>query len=54
VVELADCGRPFAAALAQPDLARRAMLPGWDEPVQVAPGSWELPAGAHGDSTGPT
>jgi len=54
VVELADRGRPFAAALAQPDLARRAMLPGWDEPVQVAPGSWELPAGAHGDSAGPT
>jgi 3'-phosphoadenosine 5'-phosphosulfate sulfotransferase (PAPS reductase)/FAD synthetase len=33
ITELADHGRPFAAALALPGLARRAMQPGWDEPV---------------------
>ena len=54
VVELADRGRPFAAALAQPDLARRAMQPGWDEPVLVPPRLWTLPAGATDDATGPT
>ena len=50
---MADRGRPFAAALAQPELARRAMLPGWDEPVLVSPSAWEMPAGAHGDTAGP-
>ena len=54
VVELADRGRPFAAALAQPDLARQAMQPGWDRPVLVPLRQWTLPAGATGDATGPT
>ena len=54
VVELADRGRPFAAALAQPDLARQAMQPGWDRPVLVPLRLWTLPAGATGDATGPT
>ena len=52
--ELADRSRPFAAALAQPDLARQAMQPCWDEPVLVRPETWTLPAGATGDATGPT
>jgi len=54
VSEQADRGRPFAAALCQPALAQRALQPGWDEPVLVSPCRWELPAGAHGNSTGPT
>ena len=54
VAAMADRGRPFAAALAQPDLARRAMQPGWDEQVLVRPSGWTLPAGAKGDATGPT
>lgn len=54
VSELADRGRPFAAALAQPELASRAMRPGWDEPVLVAPSRWEMPAGAYTDARGPT
>jgi len=54
IVEQADRGRPFAAARRPPPQAQRAPLPGWDEPVRVAPGGWELPAGAHGDSAGPT
>lgn len=37
-----------------PDLAWRAMQPGWDEPVLVRPDLWTLPAGATGDATGPT
>lgn len=35
VTEMAERGRPFAAALAQPELARCAMQLGWDEPVRV-------------------
>ena len=54
VAAMADRGRPFAAALAQPELARRAMQPGWNEPVLVRPDGWTLPAGATGDATGPT
>ena len=54
VATMADRGRPFAAALAQPELARRAMRPGWDEPVLAPPDLWTLPAGATGDATGPT
>ncbi len=38
----------------QVDPAQRALQPGWDEPVLVSPYRWELPAGAHGDSPGPT
>lgn len=54
VTAMADCGRPFAAALAQPDLARRAMQAGWDGPALVRPDLWTLPAGATDDATGPT
>ena len=54
VATMADRGRPFAAALAQPELARRAMRPGWDKPVLAPPDLWTLPAGATGDATGPT
>ena len=53
VTGLANRGRPFAAALAQPELAWRAMQPGWDEAARVAPAQWALPAGAYGDSRGP-
>ena len=45
---------PSAAAVAQPDLARRAMQPGWSEPVLFHPDGWTLPADATGDVTGPT
>ena len=42
-----------AVAVAQPDLARRAMQPGWSEPVLFHPDGWTLPAGATGDVAGP-
>ena len=54
IVDLADRGTPYRAAVEQPELARRAMLAGWDEPVTVAPSAWALPAGAFGEATGPT
>ena len=53
VGSMAERGRPFAAALAQPELAWRAMQPTWDEPVLVRESEWTLPAGAHGDKAGP-
>ena len=52
--QLADRGRPYDALLAQPGLARRAVVAGWDEPVLVNPGDWVLPAGAFGHGGGPT
>ena len=51
---LADRGRPYQALVDQPDLVRRALLPAWDEPVIVNPASWVMPAGAFGNSSGPT
>lgn len=54
IVDLADRGTPYRAAVEQPELARKAVLRGWDEPVTVAPSAWTLPAGAYGESTGPT
>ncbi len=52
--QLADRGRPYAALIEQPDLARRALAHTWDESVVVPPGAWQLPAGALGDGTGPS
>jgi 3'-phosphoadenosine 5'-phosphosulfate sulfotransferase (PAPS reductase)/FAD synthetase len=52
--QLADRGRPYAVLIEQPDLARRALAFTWDESVVVPPGAWQLPAGAHGDGTGPS
>ena len=49
---LADRGIPFPAALAQPILAQRALSLGWSETVLTQ--DWRLPAGAHGDTTGPS
>jgi 3'-phosphoadenosine 5'-phosphosulfate sulfotransferase (PAPS reductase)/FAD synthetase len=50
---LADRGRPYAALIEQPDLARRALAHAWDESVVVPPDAWHLPAGAFGEGTGP-
>jgi len=51
---LADRGRPYPAAVTQPDLARRALCSSWAEPVRIASGNWQLPAGAFGHSRGPS
>jgi len=53
ITELADRGKPYVAAVGQPDLACAALRPGWAEPVHVAPAAWVLPAGAFGKSAGP-
>lgn len=50
----ADRGRPYAAAIEQPGLARAAMQSAWTEPVRVSPHAWHLPAGAFGASLGPS
>ena len=52
--ERADRGRPYAAAIAQPSLARAAMGSSWTEPVRISPQDWLLPAGAYGTSIGPS
>lgn len=54
VVALADRGRPYAALVAQPDLATRAMGAEWREAVRIDPAAWALPAGAFGDGAGPS
>ena len=51
---LADRGCPYQALVEQPELARRALEHTWDEPVQVRPSAWVMPAGAFGDGAGPT
>jgi 3'-phosphoadenosine 5'-phosphosulfate sulfotransferase (PAPS reductase)/FAD synthetase len=54
IASLADRGIPYRALVGQPDLARRALEHAWDEPVQISPAAWALPAGAFGDGAGPT
>jgi 3'-phosphoadenosine 5'-phosphosulfate sulfotransferase (PAPS reductase)/FAD synthetase len=51
--ELADRGRPYEAALAQPGLVRQALSTKWSEPIRIEPKTWRLPAGAFGNSRGP-
>ncbi len=51
---LADRGRPYAAALTQPDLVRQALSSEWTQTVRVASRDWQLPAGAFGHGGGPT
>ncbi|MBA4794413.1 MAG: phosphoadenosine phosphosulfate reductase family protein [Phenylobacterium sp.] len=51
VSELADRGRPYAAALANPALAAQAGATTWIAPVFTRP--WRLPAGAFGEAAGP-
>lgn len=51
---LADRGRPYAPVLARPDLVQFALSETWNVPIRVDPRTWELPAGAHGDATGPS
>jgi 3'-phosphoadenosine 5'-phosphosulfate sulfotransferase (PAPS reductase)/FAD synthetase len=52
--QLADRGRPYEAALTQPDLVRRALSHDWAAPVHVGSKAWQLPAGAFGAGGGPT
>ncbi|MFC5342913.1 phosphoadenosine phosphosulfate reductase family protein (plasmid) [Brevundimonas staleyi] len=51
VIDLADRGRPYAAALAQPELAAQAEAADWTGPIVRRP--WTLPAGAFGEAAGP-
>ena len=50
--QLAEQGRPYAAALAAPDLAR-VCLSSRPIPTVLTP-AWEFPAGAFGQGAGPT
>ncbi len=54
VRERADRGRPYVAATERPGLARAAMRSTWAEQVRVPPHVWQLPAGAFGNSLGPS
>lgn len=51
VVQLADRGTPFPAALLQPDELAQADDPAWRLSILADP--WTLPAGAFGDHAGP-
>lgn len=52
VVEQADRGIPYEAATERN--ARIALSHTYDQPILVDPGDWEFPAGAFGESAGPT
>ncbi len=52
VVEQADRGIPYEAATERN--ARIALSHIYDQPILVDPGDWEFPAGAFGESAGPT
>ena len=52
IVELADRGRVYAAALANPELAAQAGSPVCCGSIFSRP--WRLPAGAFGESAGPS
>lgn len=47
-------GTPYPAALARPDLVAVARSHAWSLPVLVDPAAWTLPAGAYGESNGPS
>lgn len=54
VRETAARGTPYAAALAQPELAALSQRHEWDgSPVRVDPAAWTLPAGAFAENAGP-
>lgn len=54
--QLAGRGRPYAALAApdQADALRQALQTRYDGPVRVPPEEWVLPAGAFGESIGPS
>ena len=52
--QMADKGTPYMAACNRPELIRMALYEGYDEVVRVPEGEWVLPAGAFGESAGPT
>lgn len=56
VADRAARGKPYQAALDQPELAQLADQHTWpeDRPVKVKPSEWALPAGAFGESHGPS
>ncbi len=51
VIQTADAGTPYAM---KPEDVRAAMSREFNEPIIMTPGTWRLPAGAYGDSCGPT
>lgn len=52
VREQADAGEPYPAI--QPDLAGLSLQEHYDEQVLIEPAAWQMPAGAFGESCGPT
>ncbi|PZR95160.1 MAG: phosphoadenosine phosphosulfate reductase [Stutzerimonas stutzeri] len=52
VLERADKGTPYAAAT--PEAMRLCLQEEFDGPIKVDPAAWALPAGAFGESCGPT
>jgi 3'-phosphoadenosine 5'-phosphosulfate sulfotransferase (PAPS reductase)/FAD synthetase len=54
VRELAAAGTPYREALERPDLVALANSTAWTVPVLVDPAAWTLPAGAFGESAGPS
>jgi 3'-phosphoadenosine 5'-phosphosulfate sulfotransferase (PAPS reductase)/FAD synthetase len=55
VETLANEGTPYAAAVSQPELVEIAMSREWlGGAVVISPEEWQLPAGAFGESTGPS
>ena len=52
VHEKADQGKPYESIEANPDVLIEAMDPNWDGDIIVE--NWKLPAGAYGESNGPT
>jgi hypothetical protein len=51
VRDLVVVGKPYQM---QPEDIRAALSRAFDEPAILAPGEWKLPAGAFGESCGPT
>jgi 3'-phosphoadenosine 5'-phosphosulfate sulfotransferase (PAPS reductase)/FAD synthetase len=52
IVQAARRGAPYTAIT--PSDVAAALSDTWDEPILLPEGAWQLPAGAFGDTTGPT
>lgn len=52
--ELAALGRPYQAAIENPDLVALALSRSWSLPIVGSPGQWRTPAGAFAERSGPS
>ena len=54
IPEMAARGKPYVAIYASPAVLQQSQSCEYGDAILIDPQSWELPAGAYGEDTGPT